>query len=244
MLKFFGNKEELHAIWRIIPSTTLTEIIAQSGFDFQILDCEHGAYDYVSLESDIRGCAMYNCGSLVRVSGLNKVEVQRCLDLGADGIVFPQLNNYEDFEQAVKLLYYAPQGVRGYNPFVRVAGYGIQDKNEKVKPLCIPIIETLQAITDLDRILTLEGIDALYIGSYDLSAQLECIGEMDAPELLDTVNLIIEKCKAASKPVALMIGNREQYRNYKNRGTSIFVHAVDSLQLKRTFKNVISQYII
>ena len=93
------NKEsfnELHGIWRIIPSMVLTEIISQSKFDFQILDCEHGSYDFQTLEQDIRICQNQKCLAYVRVGGLNKIEVQRCLDLGADGIVFPQLNKFED----------------------------------------------------------------------------------------------------------------------------------------------------
>jgi 4-hydroxy-2-oxoheptanedioate aldolase len=237
--------KEMHGIWRIIPSPVLTEIIAQSGFNFQILDCEHGAYDYQTLETDIRTCEAYNCLSIIRVSGLNNVEVQRCLDLGAGGIVFPQLTNFDDFQHATKLLNYAPEGLRGYNPFVRAANYGISDKTKKnLNPLCIPIIETLTAVNDLDKILTLDRIDAIYIGSYDLSAQLGCIGQMDNPKLIELTNLIIKKCNDASKPVGLMINEVNQYKNYKEKGVTIFVNKVDSYQIKNTFTNTIKQYII
>jgi len=234
------NKNELHGIWRIIPSSTITEIIGNSGFDFQFLDCEHGSYDYATLANDIRACELTNCNSIVRVSGLNKVEVQRCLDLGAKGIVFPQLCNFDDFKTATMLLDYAPVGLRGYNPFVRAFGYG--NSKSVSKPICITIIETLDAVNDLDKILTLKGIDYIYVGSYDLSAQLGCVGQMDNPKLISIIDLIIEKCNLASKPVGVMINNKSQYDNYKLKGVTMFVHSVESYNIQHLFDNIIIPY--
>lgn len=228
-----------HGIWRIMPSMTLTEIIGQSNFDFQILDCEHGAYDFQTLDEDIKICHLVSCKAYIRVSGLDKVEVQRCLDLGADGIVFPQLNEFKDFELATKMLQYAPKGVRGFNPFVRAGKYGFGDIHEK-KIKCIAIIETLQAVEDLDHILSLADLDMIYIGVYDLSAQLNCIGVMDSPPLMAIVDSIIDKCNKASKEISLMVNNSDSYNNYKNKGVNYFVHTVDTHQLKTVFTNIIN----
>ncbi len=235
------NKEsfnELHGIWRIIPSMVLTEIISQSKFDFQILDCEHGSYDFQTLEQDIRICQNQKCLAYVRVGGLNKIEVQRCLDLGADGIVFPQLNNFEDFKVATKLIQYPPYGVRGFNPFVVAGGYGYRNIHEK-KIDCIAIIETIQAFDELDEILNLNELDVIYIGVYDLSAQLNCIGAMDSPKLLSVIDEIIEKCNKASKRVSLMVKNVQEYKVFKEKGVSSFVHIIDSYQLKTAFINIL-----
>lgn len=228
----------LHGIWRIIPSMVLTEIIAQSEFDFQILDCEHGSYDFQTLEQDIRICKNQKCLVYVRVSGLNKVEVQRCLDLGADGIVFPQLKNFEDFELATKLIQYPPKGVRGFNPFVVAGEYGFGDVHKK-KIDCIGIIETIEALDDLDKILDLAALDMVYIGVYDLSAQLNCIGALTTPKLVLVINEIIEKCNKSSKRVSLMVKNFEEYKLYKEKGVSNFVHTIDSYQLKTAFINIL-----
>lgn len=233
------NNDELHGIWRIIPSIALTDIIAQSNYDFQILDCEHGSYDFHTLEQDIRICQLNKSLAYVRVSGLNKVEVQRCLDLGADGIIFPQLNNYEDFKLATKMTQYAPRGIRGFNPFVSAAKYGygsISDKNIK----CIVIIETLVAIEELDKIVSIPELDILYIGVYDLSAQLDCIGIMDSPKLVMIIDEIIEKCQKASKQIGLMVTNDKDYKKYKNKGVNVFVHSVDSYVIKKTFVNALN----
>ncbi|HXH99805.1 MAG TPA: aldolase/citrate lyase family protein [Sphingobacteriaceae bacterium] len=236
------NNKEMHGIWRIMPSMAITEIIGQSNFDFQILDCEHGGYDYQTLLEDIRICHLQKCLAYVRVSGLNKVEVQRCLDLGADGIVFPQLDNFEDFELATKMLQYAPNGIRGFNPFVPAGGYGF-DNIHKKKIRCIVIIETLNAIDQLDKILELANIDMLYIGVYDLSAQLNCIGNMKFPPLLSIVDQIIGKALKATKTVSLMINNPESYQLYKSKGVKSFVHTIDSHQIKKAFINELNNTI-
>lgn len=230
----------MHGTWRIIPSSPMTEIIAQSGFDFQILDREHGAYDFHNLENDIRACNLHNCAPYVRVGGLDAVEVQRCLDLGAQGIVFPAMQGYDDFARATTLVKYAPEGVRGFNPFVRAWGYGFTD-GKASKPLCITIVETLMAVKQLDDILTLQGIDMVYIGSYDLSAQLGCIGEMTNPMVVDVMDTIISKCVAASVKVSLMINGPGQYSHFKSKGVTSFVHTVDSHQLKKAFTNAIDE---
>jgi len=233
------NHKELHGIWRIIPSSSITEIIGNSGFDFQILDCEHGSYDFGTLENDIRACELTNCESIVRVSGLNKVEVQRCLDLGANGIIFPQLCSFDDFEIATKLMEYGPKGIRGYNPFVRAFGYGNPKHHTRNRPKCLTIIETLDAVKELDRILTLKGIDIIYIGSYDLSAQLGCVGQMDNSKLLSVIDIIIQKCNSASKSVSVMINNKSQYDVYKSKGVSIFLHGIDSFKIQHIFNDTI-----
>jgi 4-hydroxy-2-oxoheptanedioate aldolase len=235
------SKKEMHGIWRILPSMALTEIIQQAGFDFQILDCEHGAYDFQTLEQDIRICKRQNSLVYVRVGGLNKVEVQRCLDFGADGIVFPQLNSLADFELATKLVNFPPHGVRGFNPFVAAGEYGFGNvTNKKVE--CIVILETLSAFKELDKILGLKNIDKVYVGVYDLSAQLNCIGDMAAPQLIEVVDEIIKKCKAYAKSSFFIVKNIDEYLKYHERGVDHFVHTVESHQIKKSFINLKNEY--
>jgi 4-hydroxy-2-oxoheptanedioate aldolase len=186
----------------------LTEIFAQSGLDFQILDCEHGAYDYGTLLPDILACERHGCAPLVRVSGTDKIEVQRCLDLGAHGLVFPHLATADDVDHAGAMMDYAPGGTRGYNPFVRAGAYRIERDADaaaaSARPWFIPIIETLTAAEQIEAIAKLEWVDLVYIGVYDLSAQLGTPGDLNAPELGRVVDRIIATCAAARKPVAMM----------------------------------------
>ncbi len=232
---------ENHGIWRILPSQTITEIIAQSGYEFQIFDREHGSYDYASLENDIRVSKCNNCSPWVRVSGLNKVEVQRCLDMGAEAIVFPQLSKYEEFVEATKLIDFMPNGLRGFNPFVRAFDYsGIINPIEK--PKCIVIIETLDAVKALNEIVRIKDISMIYIGSYDISAQIGHIGELDHPKVKNVINEIIDKCISESKPVGIMISNSEQFEYFKNKKVSAFLHKIETFQIKNAFINILKQY--
>ncbi len=240
--KIMGNLNEFHGIWRVLPSVALTEIIAQSGFDFQILDCEHGAYDFTTLTNDIIACELNGCSPFIRVSGINKVEVQRCLDIGAHGIVFPSLATVEDFKTASELMSYAPKGIRGFNPFVRSNKFGINDGQNGFRPLCVVILETLSAVDQLEAILSIEGIDLFYIGAYDLSAQLNCLGVMDSPKLIEVIDKIIKECTKCNKAVSLMIHSKSQHEEALLKGVKGFVHAVDSIKIKTAFTDYLNKF--
>lgn len=233
----------LHGIWRIIPSPFVTELLAQSGFDFQILDCEHGAYDFATLVPDILACERHGCAPFVRVSGHDKIEVQRCLDLGARGLVFPQLASAEDFARAAAMMDYAPTGTRGFNPFVRAGNYGIgtapmNATSPATRPWFIPIVETLQAAEAIDTIARLERIDLVYVGVYDLSAQLGCAGKMDAPELVRLVDRILAACAHAGKPVGLM-ALTDAAQQLAGRGVQAIVHGVESHRFKQAMTDIV-----
>lgn len=229
----------LHGLWRIVPSPMFTEVFAQSGLDFQILDCEHGAYDYATLLPDILACERHGCAPLVRVSGTDKIEVQRCLDLGARGLVFPQLTTPESFLRAAAMMDYAPTGTRGFNPFVRAGNFGAPaaapapGAAPAARPWFIPIVETIEAADAIHAIAAIGRIDLVYVGVYDLSAQLGCPGKMDAPELTAIVDRILAACASAAKPVGLMALNADTARQLAARGVQAIVHGVDSHRVKQ-----------
>ena len=236
---FSSSSAPLHGIWRIIPSPMLTEVLAQGGLDFQILDCEHGAYDFATLLPDILACERHACAPFVRVSGHDKVEVQRCLDLGAVGLVFPQLASRDDFARAAAMMDYAPAGTRGFNPFVRAARYGSPAFSSS-RPWFIPIVETLEAAEQIETILQLERIDLVYVGVYDLSAQLGTPGKMDSPQLIALVDRILAACAAANKPASLMALSTASADHLLARGVRAIVHGVESHRLTQAMREIVS----
>jgi 2-keto-3-deoxy-L-rhamnonate aldolase RhmA len=236
----------LHGLWRIVPSPMLTELLAQSGLDFQILDCEHGAYDYATLLPDILACERHGCAPFVRVSGTDKVEVQRCLDLGAQGIVFPQLTDPAQFAAAGAMMDYAPAGTRGFNPFVRASRYGAAviagatpPGGGSGRPWFIPIVETLAAAEQIDAIVRLDRIDLVYIGVYDLSAQLGCPGQMDAPALTAVVARVLAACARARKPAGMMSLSDVAARRLADQGVTALVHGVESHTIKQAMSAIV-----
>ena len=109
----------LAGIWSVIPSAPLVGTLAASGFDFVILDAEHGGYDFGSLDAAITACEDGGASPLVRSPGADAFFIQRALDLGADGVVVPQVADEAAAARAVAMMHYAPLGTRGYNPFTR-----------------------------------------------------------------------------------------------------------------------------
>lgn len=230
----------IHGIWRVIPSPSLTEIFAQSGLDFQILDCEHGAYDYQTLQADMTACDLHQCRPFVRVSGVDKVEVQRVLDLGARGVVFPQLSSKEDFGAAAAMMDHSPTGSRGFNPFVRTYKYGQPGGTSvEARPWFVPIVETLAAVESLESILEIDRIDMIYVGSYDLSAQLGCAGKMDAPELLEVIDRIFDTAQEHGVRVGMMALSTQIGRKMIQRGVKAIVHGVESHRLLQSMTDII-----
>lgn len=235
------SADVLHGLWRIMPSPMLTETLAQGGLDFQILDCEHGAYDYATLLPDIIACENQGCSPWIRVSGTDKVEVQRCLDLGARGLVFPQLAEPEAFAAAAAMMDYAPAGTRGFNPFVRAGGYGMTSRGAATgRPWFVPIVETLSAAYQIGAIAQIERIDMVYIGVYDLSAQLGCPGQMDSPELARIVDQILVACARAEKPVGMMALSAVAARSLIARGVRGIVHGVESHRMTQAMHDIIA----
>ena len=230
----------LNGIWRIIPSSQITEILALAGMEFQILDREHGAYDYDSLLADITACQLHGCVPFVRVRGTDGIEVQRCLDLGAEGLVFPQLGNLAEFETAALMMDHAPTGTRGFNPFVRAYDYGSKagKASSSEPPLFIPIVEKLSAVDDLDRILKIDRIDIVYIGSYDLSAELGCPGKMDDPRMVEVTARIIDACKANGKAIGHIALNKTGALSLVERGVQAIVHGVESHRIFEGFEGM------
>lgn len=232
------TRKPILGIWRLIDSNELTEIIGSNGFQFQIFDREHGNFDFAAVQTGIRTCELVGCSPWVRVRGIDTVEVQRALDSGAQGIVFPQLKSVEDFQTAVECMQFPPHGRRGFNPFTRAGDYGGENRNKLSDgyALCVPIVETLSAVEHLGEILKLPGIDIIYVGAYDLSVQLNCKGEMSHPRLRSAIRSILSQCRKAKKPACLMVNSRKEIASYTKLGVFAFVYTVDTMVVRDAFR--------
>src|ERR1035437_9851382 len=174
--------KRLLGIWSILPSSALTELLGYSGFDFQILDMEHGTYDLGSVADGIRAAEAVGCSPLVRVPGRDPFTIQPVLDAGAHGVVIPQVRNAVEAREIVSHMLFAPEGTRGYNPFTRVSQYCPPaalpaGKLDNSFPFISLIIEAQSAFLELDQILAIPRLDGIYLGVYDMSIALGCDGD-------------------------------------------------------------------
>lgn len=239
LLKKLQAGASILGTWTIIPSPINIEIIGSSGFDFQILDLEHGVFDLQSLENCIRSCESTGCSPLVRAPGILPHIVQNALDFGAHGIIFPQIKDAVSAQEALKALSYPPEGIRGYNPFTRAGNYhlGSTKKLSNNFPLSSVIIENLKAYHELDKILEIKNLDVVYLGAYDMSVALDCAGDIENSKIQDFLNDSISRIRKAKKHAGVMVKNKEDIEKFNKLGANVLVYGVDTQMISTAAKN-------
>jgi len=190
-----------------IPSATVPQAMAAAGSDAVIIDMEHGAVDYASAHAMIAATAGTECAPLVRIMENDPAQVKRVLDLGAEGIVFPLIRNAADAEKAVASLRYPPHGTRGFGPFLAHSRWGtsLLDYREAVDGhlVCCLLVETRDAIENIEEICAVPGIDLIVPAQFDLSTDLGISGQFDHPDF----QAAIAKVEKAANAAAIPLGN-------------------------------------
>lgn len=220
----------LAGIWSIIPHPQVVGALATAGFDFVILDCEHGGYDFGALESAIAACEEGGAAALVRVPGPDAFFVQRALDLGADGILVPQVQDAAAAARAVAMAHFAPDGTRGFNPFTRAGRYGIAPPPKLARgfPFTGVLIESPSAAEELERIAALPLLDLLYLGVFDYSVALGIPGEVDDPRVQAFVERATRIGRAAGKAVATTAMSAAQVERLTRAGVNVLLYGTDT----------------
>lgn len=241
------NGQPILGTWSIISSPIVVEILALSGFDFLILDMEHGIYDQTALDACIRACESTGCAPIVRVPGINLSAVQWALDMGAHGVVVPQVSDATSAAIAVGMTKFAPVGTRGYNPFTRVASYAAPSSNQVGKlrndfGLTSVIVENRTALNELDAILTIKDLDVVYVGVYDLSIALGCEGDTRHPTVCQVLEQTITRVRSAGKIAGLMVRNRQDVTNAITLGARFLVYSVDTFILREAAQNAVATF--
>ena len=156
--------------WLGIPSSFSAEVMAHAGWDSLVVDMQHGMIDYQMMVHMLQGISTTNTTPLVRVPWNDPAYIQKALDAGAYGIICPMINNRAEAEKFVSSMRYAPVGTRSSGP-IRASLYGGPDYHAKANDIVVALgmIETREAIANLDEICSVKGLDAVYIGPSDLS---------------------------------------------------------------------------
>ncbi len=191
--------ESTFGAWLSLPSTVMAEVTARSGFDYVCIDTQHGAIEYSDSVAMIQAILLGGSSPIVRVPWNEQGEIGKMLDAGAHGVIVPMVNSVAEAETVVKSVRYAPSGARSYGP--TVAGMRVDTYPEwsAENVATIPMIETRQAVDDIDAILAVPGIDAVYVGPADLSITLGLApGNNDGEASFDdALATIVAACKKA-----------------------------------------------
>lgn len=189
--------------WITIPHPSIAEIMATAGFDWLVIDMEHSPIGISEAEEIIRVIHLCGIPALVRVGEINFNLIKRVMDSGASGVIVPMVNTQEQARQAVEAVRYPPAGQRGVG-LARAQGYGTlfaeYQRWVAKESTVIVQIEHIQAVKNIDAILSVDGIDGFIVGPYDLSGSLGIPGQFDHPAMLDVLEIIKDVINKETKP--------------------------------------------
>lgn len=201
--------------WLSVGNVHIAEVIANAGFDWVVVDLQHGLIEYGDLLRMLPAISTTETTPLVRVSGNNLPEINKVLDAGAMGVIVPLVNTAEQAAAAVSACRYPPDGTRSFGP-TRAALYGgrnyAAEANGQIA--CIAMIETQEGLDNLEAIVSTPGLGGIYVGPSDLALSLGLPprGDTDEPRHVAAVERILAACKRAKVPAGIHTGGLEWTR--------------------------------
>jgi len=216
-----------------IANPAIVELLGHAGFDYLIIDAEHGPVSMETAEQLVRAANCVDISSIIRVTNNDPTLILRALDIGADGVQVPQVSTRRNAEEVARAAKYAPIGNRGVCCFTRAAGYGHKNKFDHFKEanqnvVVIIHIEGEEGIVNLDEILAVEGIDVIFIGPYDLSQSLGVPGEVSHPLVEQKMVEVVKKARQAGLIVGTFVESVESAHRWINLGVRYISYSVDT----------------
>jgi len=226
------NGETLNGCWLNLGSAVTAEIVGLSGFDWVLIDLEHGAGSESTTLSQIQALEHTSAGVIVRAESTEPQRIHRVLDMGAEGVMCPKVRNAEEALKVVKGLHYPPFGNRGVAKMVRATQFA-QNFNEYYQKsrdqiLGVVQIETIEVLRHLDEVAAIDGVDVLFIGPADLSMELGIFGQFDHPTFVEALNKIVAAAKKANKAVGILFFNPDDYQRYHDLGIRFLACGADA----------------
>lgn len=222
----------------------MAEIFGRAGFDYLVIDTEHGAHSSLTVKAMLQATVATDAIALARPLRLDPDEIRRYLDLGSPGVFCPFINNGEEANLLVRACRYPPAGIRGWGP--RRAGvYGFDNKEYLERAhesmVCIPIIESAQAIDNIEEIVAVEGIDGVSVGPMDLSMSLGCFQDFTNAAYLSAVEKVRAACLRHGKAMGTGCYSGEHAASCIRGGDSLLLVAGDDLFLSAEAKRQIEE---
>ncbi len=235
-----GSTPRLGTILAIDHPATI-EIAKLAGFDWLWIDAEHGRFNELSAAT---ACAI-NAGGppmFVRVPDLSETTLKRYLDIGADGLILPQVSSLEAARSIARAALYPPRGQRSVG-IGRAHGYGMNFGGYMGGPggSLIAQIETLAGVSAVDSIVQEPYIDAILIGPYDLSGSCGVPGEIECTQVQDGITAVLQSCQRAGKPCGIFAATAEAGQRYSAQGFDLIGIGLDSLILGNAYKALLGE---
>ena len=207
------------------------ETTGYAGFEFAILDMEHGPVSLETMQNNIRAAQIAGMLPIIRVRDHLPESVSQALDIGVGGVQIPQITNAKEAKAAVHAAKYYPEGERGVCRFVRAANYSSMERNIYFKraneTILVLQLEGKEAIENLDEILDVSGYDILFVGPYDLSQSLGVPGDVTNPLVIQQIQNIVIKARKRNIVVGTFLDKLDDLDLWKKLGLQYFCYSVD-----------------
>jgi len=223
-------------LWCSLSHHYAVEAVAGAGFDWLLLDTEHSPNDLESLVPQLQAVAAYPSSAVVRVPWNDTVMIKRVLDIGAQSLLLPYVQNVEEARAAVAATRYPPAGVRGVAGTTRASRFGrVKDYARRAEEeLCVLVqVETREALAHIEAIAALDGIDGIFIGPADLHASMGFIGQTAEPSVVPQIEEALRRIRRTGKAPGILTADEALARRYIEAGALFTAVGVDVSMLAR-----------
>jgi 4-hydroxy-2-oxoheptanedioate aldolase len=226
-----------------LGSALTTELMAEAGYDWALIDLEHGAGDERDALAQIQALSGTGAAAIVRVESNARQRAHRVLDMGAYGVMFPRIDSAEDARAAAAAMRYPPLGVRGVAFSNRVCQYGanfrpyLEASSEAL--LTIVQIETKAAVEQVDSIAAVDGVDVLFIGPSDLSHSYGILGQFDHPEFVGAITRTVKAAQQHGKDLGILLPKPDDLAHYVSLGFRFIASGSDAVLLNNAARGLV-----
>jgi len=226
------NGETVFGCWLNLGSSLTAEMVGLAGFDWVLIDLEHGAGSEKDVLHQLQALERGTAAAIIRVEGYERQRIHRVLDFGAEGIMCPRIKTAREAKQAADALRYTPDGLRGIAKTVRATTFGadldayLAGVEENL--LGVIQIETKEALHCLDDIAAIDGVDVLFIGPSDLSKSLGIFGQFDHPLFKEALKATAGAAQKAGVATGVLLYNPDHFDRFYDLGFRFLASGSDA----------------
>lgn len=238
--------DPLYGLWLGLAGTFSAEICAGAGYDWLLIDAEHGPNDLRTILAQLQAIAPYESQPVVRPPLGDEVLIKQLLETGIQTLLIPMVDTAEQAANMVSAMHYPPKGIRGVGSALarasrwgRINDYMTQADDE----MCLLIqVETKTAIENLDEILAVDGYDGIFFGAADLAASYGLVGQSNHPEIVDIILEGLARVKAKGLAGGVLCTDKSLNQRYIDAGANFVAIGVDALLLAKATSDLLAEY--
>ena len=236
--------QAVHGSWVNLGSIVSAEIVGNAGFDWVLIDLEHGAGNDGIMYQQLQALESTPATPIVRIDELSRPKAQRILDAGAAGIMFPRIEDVDEAKLAASTLYYPPKGIRGMAKMVRASGFGRSvNEYEAMQKNILGFIqvETVNAVKKIDEIAAVDGVDVLFVGPSDLTMALGIFNQFEHREYQQAIKDVAKAVQNHGKAAGVLLQDIKEYEMYHQLGFRVLACGGDAGFVSRGASHMVKQ---